>query len=151
LVGGGRILLQKLAQLFVHYGRDDALNLRIIEPDFGLGLELGLGDLDADDGRQAFAKIFADRLQVILEHVFLGAIRVQGAVQGSAETTQMRAAGRVEGVVGVAAHPLFVGGGVLQGDFHPNFVHHFFNVNRLVNGFLGAVEILHELGQAAVV
>ncbi len=63
----------------------------------------------------------------------------------------MRAADRVVGVVGVAAHALLVAGRVLQRHLDAHVVHHLFDVDRLVQHFLGAVQVGDELGDAALV
>ena len=87
--------------------------------------------------------------QVVLEEVFLAAVGVEGARQGGAEAGQVRAAAGVVGVVGVAADALLLAGGVLQGHFDADVVDVFLDVNRLVERFLGAVDVLDELGDAA--
>ena len=52
---------------------------------FVLRVELRLRHLHADDGRQPFAEVLADRRQIVLEQLFLAAVGVQRARQGRAE------------------------------------------------------------------
>src|SRR5205085_7355572 len=109
-----RILLQKARQLFIDDAGDDAFDLGTVQTNLRLRVELGLGHLDADDGRDPFAKILADRFQAVLEMTALAAVGVQGAREGGAETGEVSAAALVVRIVGIAAHALFFAIGVLK-------------------------------------
>ena len=55
------VLLEVLRHLGAGHLLDDRLHLRVTQLHLGLALELGLGDLDADDGRDALAEVVAAR------------------------------------------------------------------------------------------
>ncbi len=74
----------------------DALDLDVAQLALGLAFELRLGQLDADDGRQAFADIVAGQVRVVfLEELVLVGVVVQHAGQGGAEAGEVGAAVRV--------------------------------------------------------
>ena len=56
-----RVLLQELAQMLRHHAGDDALDLQVVEPLLFLRIELRFRHLHADDDRQPFAEVLADR------------------------------------------------------------------------------------------
>src|SRR5262249_3699500 len=75
-----RVLFEELRQELVEDARDDAFDLRIVEANLRLRLELRLGNLDADNGRDALAVVLAtgrDVFEVVLLRIL--AIRRQGA------------------------------------------------------------------------
>src|SRR5206468_3916104 len=79
----------------------------------------------------------------------LGAVDVQGPRHGAAQAAQVRAAARVVGVVGVAAHALLFAGRILQGHLDAHLVLVLVDVNGLVQGVVALVEELDDLGHAA--
>ncbi len=54
-----RVLVEVLAEALRDRGLDLALDVRVAQLGLGLALELRIGELDADDGRQAFADVLA--------------------------------------------------------------------------------------------
>jgi len=79
----GRVLLQEGAQLLVDDGLDDALHLAVAQLGLGLALELGTGELDADDARDALANVFAGHAFLVALDQGVGAgVGVDRARQG---------------------------------------------------------------------
>ena len=77
------VLLQELRQLLVHQRLHIALDLGVAQLGLGLPLELRLGDLDRDDGGQAFAQVVArDGHLLLLEQLVGAGVAVHGAGQG---------------------------------------------------------------------
>ena len=66
-----------VARCSLHDAADDAFHLGVVQADLGLRFELRLGHLHADDRGHAFAEVLADRLQIVLEQVLLGAVGVR--------------------------------------------------------------------------
>ena len=143
------VFLQVFAELFLNYAADDPFHFRIVQLDLGLRFELRLGNLHADDAREAFAKILADGGQVFLEEILLRAITIERTRQGRAESRHVRAAARVVGVVCVATDPFLLARGVLQGCFHAHVVDGLFDVDGFVQRALVAVEVFDEFRHAA--
>ena len=147
-----RILLEERAQPLVderlHRAGDIGVELAL-----GLAFELRLRQLHADHRHQPFADVVAGQVLLhVLEQPELLAGVVDGAGQRGAEAGQVRAAVHRVDVVGEAEHRLGVAVVVLQRDFHGDAVALGFHVDRLVvQHALAAVQVLDELGDAAVV
>ena len=91
------VLFKVKAKPVVDDAFHDALDLGIAQLAFGLAFKLRLGELDADDGRQAFADIIAGQVGFIfLDQLVLAGIIIQDAGQGGTETGQVGAA--VDGI-----------------------------------------------------
>ena len=132
----------------LHHGRD----LGVAELGFGLALELGVGQLDGDDGSQALAHVVArelaslellDELGLVLE------IAVDGAREADAEAREVGAALSRADVVGKGVDGFLVARGVLDGAVHGDAVHHGLDEDDRVEGLVAFVELLHEFPQAA--
>ena len=119
----------------------------------GLRGELRVRQLHGQDGRQAFARIIAGGVElVLLRRQLLLDVIVQRARQRAAEARQVRAAIFLRNVVGVAVHALLVG--VVPLDRHLDGDRAVLSAepeHRLVNRCAGAVQILDEGLQAAFV
>ena len=73
-----RVLLEVLGDSFGDGRLDLALDLGVAELGLGLALELGLGQLDADDGREALADVVAGEVAVgVLEELRLARVVVE--------------------------------------------------------------------------
>src|SRR5579864_525271 len=148
----GRMLVEVFAKLLVDQRLDEALDVAI-ELALGLPLELGLGQLDADDGDEAFADVVAgdgDFVLLLFQHAERAGVIIDRARQGGTEAGEMRAA--VHGIdgVGEAKNVFGVAVVVLERDFHFDGVALAFHVNRrIVESFLATVEVLDEFGDAA--
>lgn len=111
------IFLQKDFQLFVDDALDERAHLAVAQLGLGLGLELRVLQLDADDGSQALADVLAGELFLGLEDVVFPPVVVEHAGDGGLEAGLMRAAvygvhivgeredGLVIGVVVLASRP----------------------------------------------
>ena len=147
-----RVLLEERAQLFIDERLHDAGDIGI-QLALGLAFKLGLRQLHADDRDQAFAHVIAGEIFFhVFEQAHLLAGVVDGAGQRGAETGEVRAAVNRVDVVGEAENAFGVGVVVLQADFHDDAVFLGFHVDRLVvQNLLAAIQVLDELGDAAVV
>ena len=152
LAGDGGVLLEECAQLFVDDGLHDACDVGI-QLALGLAFELRLRQLDADHGHQTFANVVSGEIFFyVFEQAHLLAGVVDGAGQRGAEAGEMRAAIDGVDVVGKAENGFRVGVVVLHADFHGHAVALGFHVDGLVvERLLAAVQVLDELGDAAVV
>ena len=148
----GRVLFEECAQALVHELRDRAGDVGV-QLALGLAFELRLRQLHADHRDQAFAHIVAGQIFFdVFEQAHLLPGIVDGAGQGRAESGKMRAAVDGVDVVGEAEHRLGIGVVVLQSDLHVHAVAVVFHVDGLVvQHLLAAIEMLDELGDAAVV
>ena len=131
--------------------------LGVAELGLRLTFELGLGELDRDDGCQAFADVVTGEVVVLVsDDAFVAAVAVDEGGQRGAEALLVHAAfGRVDGV-GEGVDGRGVGGGPLHGDFHAHgaFVVFGFEVDDLVVdrvGLLGGVEVFDVVAQAVFV
>ena len=98
-----RVVVEVVHQGLVGRGADHGLDLGGDELDLGLGLELGVGVLDGDDGGEALADVVAGDLGVLVLQQVVGLrILVDGARDGAAEAGQVGAAVGVVDGVGVA-------------------------------------------------
>ena len=114
LAGDLRVLLEERAQLLVDEGLHGAGDVGV-ELALGLAFELGLRQLDADHGDQAFAHIVAGEILLqVLEQAERLAGGVDGAGERGAEALQMRAAIDGVDVVGKGEDGFAVGVVVLQ-------------------------------------
>ena len=82
-----------VAECVAERGLDDALHLGVAEAGLGLALELRLGELDADDGDEALARVLAGEVGVVvLEDLVLAGVVVEDAGERGAEAGEVRAA-----------------------------------------------------------
>src|SRR6185369_2020201 len=152
LSSDGWVLLEVSAQAFVHKCLDDAGNVGI-QFAFGLSLKLRLRQLNADDGNQTLAHVVAGEIfSYVLEQTHLLPGVIDRAGQRHAEAREVRAPVHGVDVVGETKHRLRVGVVVLQPDFHDYAAALGFHVDGLVvQDLLAAIQMLDELGDAAVV
>ena len=150
--GYGGVLLEECSQLFVDYGLHDAGYVGI-QFALGLAFELGLRQLYADHGYQAFADVVSGQIFFyVFEQAHLLAGVVDGAGQRGAEAGEMRASVDGVDVVGETENGFRVGVVVLEADFDVHVVLVGFHVDGfVVERLLAAVEVLDEFGDAAVV
>ena len=88
-----RVLFKIQSQPFADDALHDALDFGVAQLAFGLAFELRFGELDADDGGQAFADIVAGQVGVIfLKQLVLAGVIIEHAGQRRAEAGQMGAA-----------------------------------------------------------
>ena len=142
----GGVLVEVLAEAVRDRGLDLALDLRVAELRLGLALELRIGQLHADDGRQALAHVVAGQVGVVvLEDAGPAGPVVQRARQGRAEARDVAAAvGRVD-VVGEREDVLGVRVVVLERDLDGRGAFLALDVDRAaVEGLLVAVQVAHE-------
>src|SRR3989338_8542981 len=91
--GVAGVLFQPGVDRVVDDAVNDRFNLGVAELGFGLALELGIGHLDRNDGRQPLAGVFAAQVLVFLFEVALFAgVVVDTAGQGAAKAGQVHAA-----------------------------------------------------------
>ena len=99
-------------------GLDLALDLGVAQLGLGLALELRVGQLDADDRRQALADVVAREVGVVvLEDRVLARVVVERARQRGAEAGDVGAAVDRVDVVGEGEDALAVAVVVLERDF----------------------------------
>src|SRR5208283_4785597 len=88
--GSSRRGLQVLTQLFIDNPCYDSLDLAVAQLRLGLSLKLGIGNMSANDRRQAFFEVFTgDRQILVLSRCRALGILVQGPRQCRSETSQM--------------------------------------------------------------
>ncbi|KAF5038800.1 hypothetical protein DSECCO2_550550 [anaerobic digester metagenome] len=146
------VLAEEFVQFLVDDGRHVTGHLGVAELGLGLALELRVGDLDADDGRQALAHVVArDLLLELLGQVGAALdVGVDGAGQGRLEALQVGAAFAGADVVGEGVHVLLVPGRVLQGEVDAHALHLPGAADDAVDAVV-QVLVLDEERQAAVV
>ena len=147
----GGVLEQVLVELLGHESHDRSLGDAASELGLGLSLELGLGHLDADDRGEPLADVRPFQGGVLEDVVGLPVV-VQALGQSGPEPGEVGSSlGGVDGVhEGVDL--LVVPVGVLQGDVDVDVVPLAREMDGDgVYGRLGPVEVLHELGNTAVV
>ena len=127
-----------------HFGRDQLV--------FGLAGELGVRQLDADDGGQAFAHILARKADLfLLQHPRTLGVIVERAGQRGAEGREVRAAVALGDVVGEGEHVLVVGIVPFQCDVDTDPVLLGRDRDRLAHQrLLVAIEIFDEGGDPAL-
>src|SRR5581483_9170202 len=87
-----RVFLEELRELFVDGLLDEAADPRIAELRLRLALELGLAQLDGDDGRETFAHVLAvEVLLLLLQQVELARVAVECPRQRGLEPREVRA------------------------------------------------------------
>jgi len=149
----GRMLLEERRQLVVDDTLNEPLDLAVAELGLRLPLELGLADLDADDGGEALAHVLAlDRVLPVFQEAVLHGVVVDRARQRRAEPAHVGAAlGRVD-AVGVGKDVLAVGIVVLNGHLGNAVLLLALDVDGfLVQDPLVLVNELHEGDDAALV
>ena len=117
-LGNGGVFLKELCQRLVDDVVDQALDEGVAQLCLGLALELGLLQLDADDGDDALAGVGAGQVLVlILQNPLGAAVLVQHAGQGQLEAFLVGAALGGMDVVGKAQQQFVIAVVVvLQGD-----------------------------------
>ena len=127
MFGSTRRGIKVLSEFLVDGRAHDALSLAVAELGLCLTLELGFGNLDRDDGRQALAEVFAGEVDIFLRHVVGRRIRVKRARQCAAKTRDVRTAFNRVDVVDVREQVLAVARVVFKADVH----------DRLDTGLIG--------------
>jgi len=112
----GRILLKKLLQLVGHDGVHQRAHLGVAQLGLGLALELGVGELNGNDGGETFAAILAGEAVALLEGSDLLAVGVEHTGQRGLEAGFVHAALGGVDVVGKREDGLIIAGVILQGD-----------------------------------
>ena len=115
LLGNGGILVEMIHEPLVDGGVHHALDLGVDQLDLGLGLEAGVGELDAEDGGEALADIVAGKRGVLLleDAVGLGVLVDRSGERG-AQAGEVGAAVRIGDGVGEAEDLVGVGVVVLE-------------------------------------
>ena len=110
LLGLLRVLLEELGELGVDHRLDEALHARVAELGLRLALELRVGQLGRDDGRQALADVLAlEVLVLLLQQARAARVAVDRPRQRRAEAGEVRAALVRVDVVGEREDRLLVG------------------------------------------
>ena len=118
----------------------------------GLALELGLGELDGDDGGDALAHVLTGDLVVALDDVVLLAVGVDDAGERGLEAGLVHAALGGVDVVCEGDEGLLIAVVVLQGELRDGLALRAGEVDHvLVHGGLVLVEVAHILADAALV
>ena len=140
---------QPLAERLTHHRLHDVAHLRVEELHLGLGFELGVGEFDADDGREPFTRVLTGEVGfIVLEQAVFARVIVEGAGDRGTQSRQVGAAvGGVDGV-GERVHRFHVLRGVLDGRLHQDVVDLFLHVDRIVEGLAGLVQVADEGGDA---
>ena len=156
-LGVGGVGVEPVGELGVDLLGDEGASLGVAELGLRLALELGLGELDRDDGGQAFADVVTGEVVVLVaDDALVAAVAVDEGGERGAEALLVHAAfGRVDGV-GEGVDGGGVGGGPLHGDFdaHGAFVVFGFEVDDLVVdrvGLLRGIEVFDVVAQAVLV
>ena len=110
------MLFEVFGQLLVDDGVDQGADIGVSELLLGLALELGLRQLDRDDGRDALAHVLARDLVVALDDVVLLAVGVDDPRQRRLEAGLVHAAFGGVDVVGKGDQVFVEAVVVLQGD-----------------------------------
>ena len=139
------VLFQKVAQRLADYRLDDPLDLGVHQLHLGLGLELGIGVFDADDGRQPLPHVLAGEILIaLLQQAVLPGVIVDDPGDGRPQPRQVGpAVHRVDGV-GEGVDGLGVPLGVLEGGFHLHTVDLLLHVDGLVEHAPVAVQVEDE-------
>ena len=153
----GGVGVEPVGELGIYLLGDESAGFGVAELGLCLAFELRFGELDRDDGSQAFADVVTGEVVVLVaDDALVAAVAVDEGGQRGAEAFLVHAAfGRVDGV-GKGVDGGGVGGGPLHGDFHAHgaFVVVGFEVDDLVVdrvGLLGGVEVLDVVAQAVLV
>src|SRR6476661_1419439 len=148
----GGVLVEVLAEAVRDGGLDLALHLSVPELGLGLTLELRIGQLHADDGRQAFANVIAGQVAVaVLEDAGSARPVVERARQGSPEARDVGAPIHGIDVVGEGEDVFGVRVVVLERDLDGVRAFAAFDVDRpVVDDFLLAVQVPHERLESAL-
>ena len=148
----GGVLFQVGAELLGHHRLHLAFDLRVAQAGLGLALKLRLRELHAHDGHQPFAHVLARQVGiVVLQHLLLAGVVVQGARERRAEAGEVAAA--IDGVdaVGERERGLREAVVVLDGDLHRSTVHLPLDVDRPgVDHLAVVVQVTDEAGDAAI-
>src|SRR3954466_12856559 len=149
----GRVLLEELAELLVDDRGDEALHAGVAELRLRLALELRIGELGRDHGREALAHVLAGEVVVLLlELALLARVPVQRARERGPEAREVRAALVCVDVVGEGEDGLLVGGVPLQRDLDRALVALAVEEDDLlVDRVLALVEVADEVLDAALV
>ena len=108
-------------------------HLLVAELGLGLAFELGLHDLDADDGGEAFAEVVSADVELeLVEHARCVGILLQGVGQSTAEAAEVGAAFVGVDVVDVAVEALVERGVVDHRHFDRDVVYFSFDVDDVL-------------------
>ncbi len=149
-----RVLLQVVGQRFAHGLVHGAGDLAVAQLRLCLSLELGLGHLDAYDGRQALAEVLAGNLNLrllnLLRYLRVGiGIFLQRARQGHAEAHQVRTALDGVDVVHIGVDVLRVVGVVHHGHLDGHALLLGLQVDDVIEEVCAvAVDVAHEFLQS---
>jgi hypothetical protein len=148
-----RVFLKPLGELVGHQAFERLTHFGTDELVLGLAAELGVRQLDRDDGGQAFAHILAGQPDLLfLQDAGLFRIIVEGAGQRGAKSGQVRAAVALRDVVGERQDVLVIAVVPFQRDVDRDVVAAAVNRDRVRDErCLGAVEPLHERRDAAFI
>src|SRR5579862_3503068 len=123
LLRDGRVLVEECHEPFVDDGVDDAVDLRVDELHFGLGLEARVREFHAQDADEAFAHVVAGDGRVFFLQQIVGLrVLVDRFRQRAAEPGEVRAAIGIRDGVGEAENLVVVGVGVLEDDVDEDFL-----------------------------
>ena len=149
----GGIFFKVDLQLLAHHVVHGRTGFGIAELDLGLGFKLGIFDLDADDGGQAFTDVFAGKVRLaVLQQFVFARVVVKGLGDGVPEAHHVGAALGGVDVVDKAVAVFLIGIVVLHGHFHRDAVLFAFAEDDLwIEGLLAPVEVLDKLHDAAAV
>jgi len=113
-----RILVEELAQVFVHHRLHYTLHLAVAQFHLRLALELRVRELHADDGGEPLAHVVPGELRHLLVITLLFQEVVQHARKRRSETDHVRAALFGVNIVRVGVDHLVVRIDILEGDLH---------------------------------
>jgi len=148
-----RVFLQPFRELGVDGGFHEAPYLGVAEFRLGLALELGLLQLHADDGRQAFAHVLPYQVVLLLlEKTLLARVVVHHPGECGLQPGEVCPSLVGIDVVGEGVDVLDVALVVLHGDLHLGFfLFRFHEDDLVVQRVLGGVDVLDEVDDPAVV
>ena len=142
------MLLQVVAQGLADGRLHHAHHLVVAQLGLGLALELRLGDLDGDDGREAVAEVLLAQFYVLelVKQVVLVGVFLEGGRQAAAKARQVRAALDGVDVVDEREDVLVERGVVCHGDLDGNAAAYGAEVDDVGDeGFLALVDVADEL------
>ena len=152
LAGDGRVLVKIDAQGVVHRRLDEALHFAVPQLGLGLAFELRIAQLDAHDRGEALPHVVpGQRLRVLLQEIVRVGVVIDGPRERRLEPDQMGPALAGIDVVGKGIEILGVGVVVLDGDFQGEIRLFDLHKDRLMEGRLGSVQMLHKGHDAALV
>ena len=115
-LGNGGVFLKIGGQLVVYHLIDQSTDIGVAQLGFGLTLELGVGELDGNNGGDALPAILAGNLVVALDDAVLHAVGVENTGQRGFEAGLVHTALRRAHVVGEGQQKFVVAVVILHGD-----------------------------------